>query len=255
MKISIVTATFNASATLDNLIQSIASTKNEVDVEFIIIDGGSKDNTVEIIKKYDNIVDKWITEPDKGIYDAWNKGVGLANGDWIMFLGADDELLPGALNSYLEFLSLKPGMSYDLVSSRVEMVDENGKTIRIKGWNWEWPKFLKEVTIAHPGALHSKLFFQNYGLFDINYKITGDYELLLRPKDKLKAGFFNQVTVKMSEGGASDSVRAMIEHKRAAIATGGYSKIMANANFFTVFLKFKVKKAFRKLGLNVYLKR
>jgi glycosyltransferase involved in cell wall biosynthesis len=254
MKFSIITATFNAESCLGTLIASVKAQKSE-NVEFIIVDGGSSDNTLKIIEANKEFIDCWKSEPDDGIYDAWNKGLDLATGDWIMFLGADDELMPEALSLYENFL-LIPGMSSnDIISSKVMMIDKNENNVRTKGWEWSWPSFLDEMTIAHPGALHSKYFFKKYGVFDTNYKITGDYELLLRPQKSLKAAFMNETTVRMAEGGTSDSIAAMYEHRNATVKTGGRSPLKSRLNLYFVMLKFVIKKAVRTVGLNVYLKK
>ena len=101
MYISIVIATYNAGKTLCNCLNSIVTQLTD-DVELVIIDGGSRDNTNSIIESYGSQIAYHISEPDKGIYDAWNKGVKKAKGDWIMFVGADDVLLPEAIQTYLE---------------------------------------------------------------------------------------------------------------------------------------------------------
>lgn len=253
--ISIIIATFNADKFLKNCLDSIIPQISK-NIELIIIDAGSKDGTVDIIKNYNEYITFWISEPDKGIYDAWNKGVLASSGDWIMFIGADDQLLPGALEKYAGFMSKLPSIDeVDYISSRMEMVDLSGRSIRVKGWAWEWPLFLKDMTVAHPGSLHSKRLFDQYGLFDISYKITGDYELLLRPREKLKAVFFDEITVLMQEGGASDSLKALLEHERAAVQTGGASATSARLNVYKISLKFRVKAILRKMGFNAYLKK
>jgi glycosyltransferase involved in cell wall biosynthesis len=255
MKISIIVATYNAASYLERLIDSIRI-QNVDNLEFIIIDAGSRDGTVELIEKHSEKISYWISESDSGIYDAWNKGVKASSGDWIMFLGADDQLLPGALEKYLAFMAKLPNIDkLDYISSRMKMIDLQGHFIRLKGWAWEWPLFLKDMTVAHPGSLHSKKLFDQYGIFDISYKITGDYELLLRPREKLKAAFFDDVTVLMQEGGASDSLKAIREHERAAVNTGGASAISARLNVCKINLKFRAKALLRKIGLNVYLKK
>jgi len=254
-KISIVTAVYNGEKTLENLIQSII-TQDDTNYEFILIDGNSSDGTKELILKYQDYISYWSSEPDRGIYDAWNKGITKATGDWIMFLGCDDILLPGALKAYHDFIAQSENVSaVDLISSRLEMMDLDGNVIRVAGWPWAWPKYLREVTIAHPGALHSAGFFKKYGLYDIKYKIVGDFELIIRAREKLQALFMNKITVRMSEGGASDSVKAILEHYKAATTTGGYSKNKGMINALIVISKLKIKRIARSLGLNLYLKR
>jgi glycosyltransferase involved in cell wall biosynthesis len=252
-KITIITAVYNGESTLEDLIQSVLS-QDDKNVEFIVIDGNSTDNTKELIEKYSPQISYWCSEPDLGIYDAWNKGISQATGDWIMFMGCDDLLKPNAIKNYTRFLSeLVDLEKVDLVSSRMEMIDQNGILIRTKGWPWEWPKFVREVTIAHPGALHSKRLFAKYGHFDIGYKIVGDFEFLLRPKAELIAKFMNEVTVTMREGGASDSVHAIFEHYHAATKTAGYPKFKAALNCVLVLAKYFTKKLARTAGVNLYL--
>lgn len=253
VKFSIITAVYNAESCLEQAIKSVIA--QEGDYEFIVIDGGSKDKTVEIIEKYSKYISYWVSEPDKGIYDAWNKGVLKANGEWILFLGADDTLLPGALHKYQVFIDNMSEPDTLYISSRIRMIDTKGNIIRIKGWPWEWPYFLREMTVAHPGSLHSRLLFEQYGLFNTQYKITGDYELLLRPKENLKTLFMDYITVNMSEGGASDSVGALKEHYKAATRTGGGKKAVIGANFVLILMKITVKKFLRKWNVNVYLKK
>jgi len=256
MKISIITAVYNAEKFLIDFFESIKS-HDVNDYELIIIDGGSKDSTVNIIKSYAEYVSYWISEPDKGIYDAWNKGVVKASGEWIMFLGADDKLVTGALKDYARFIKEKQITEDNClyISSRMQIIDSSGNNVRIKGWPWEWPFFLKEMTVAHPGSLHSRKLFKDFGLFDPTYRSSGDYELLLRPKDKLNAKFFDQLTVIMLEGGMSDSFLGIEEHRRAAVNSGGANPIMAYLNSVWVRFKFVSKKFTKSLGLNLYLKK
>jgi glycosyltransferase involved in cell wall biosynthesis len=249
--VSIITVVYNAEATLERTILSV-TTQNNSNFEYIIIDGGSTDKTLSIIKKYEDKISYWISEPDKGIYDAWNKGIKKASGDWIMFLGADDILLPGGLNRYFDYIRNDSSHNdLDYISSRVKMIDSNGNQIWINGWKWEWPKFLSKMTVAHPGSFHSRRLFERYGDYNINYRITGDYELLLRPRGALKAGFFNEITVAMTEGGTSDSINAIKEHCKAAIDTGGGNFVFVYLGGAYVLFKSKLNKLSRKFGINL----
>lgn len=252
--ISIVTATFNAELCLENLIKSIIPQKiNEV--EFIIIDGNSKDSTLEIIKKHESYIDYWISEPDKGIYDAWNKGIKAATGDWIMFIGADDELMPNALSTYISYLKLSPNSNeLDILTSKRKMIDQSGKEIRIVGDKWIWPQCLKGMMISHPGAMHSKRLFNTYGIYDISYRIAGDYELLLRPKAMIKADFIDEITIVVSEGGISDSFAAIKEHYRAVTQHQPDAKLSLFLIDSITTLKYFTKSFLRKFGLNIHLK-
>jgi glycosyltransferase involved in cell wall biosynthesis len=253
--LSIIIATYNAEKYLANCLNSIIIQKTEL-VELILIDGNSTDGTLHIIKKYEDFIDYWISEEDFGIYDAWNKGIRVAKGEWIMFLGADDQLIPDAIEHYFKIIDqFKNNINLVFISSRVKMIDCNNKLIRIKGWPITYPLFFKEMTVAHPGALHSKILFQKFGEFNTNYKIAGDYEFLLRPGTSIEALHIDKVSVIMREGGASDSVKAIKEHFKAVTSTGDYPIYLALISAIKTCLKFFFKKTFRRLGLNVYLRK
>ncbi|AFK05415.1 glycosyl transferase family 2 [Emticicia oligotrophica DSM 17448] len=253
-KVSIITATFNSDKTLEKSMLSVLS-QSYSNIEYIIIDGQSKDKTVDIIKKYESKINFWSSESDKGIYDAWNKGLNKASGDWILFLGSDDFLVDNCLNNYVAFLESNQVDNCLLVSSKLNLIDSNGNYLRTMGWPWKWDKFQKINMLAHPGALHSKKLFEKYGMFDINYNICGDYELLLRPGEKLNALFFNEITVLMTEGGASYNPKLFFEHRRACINTGNLNKLTANYYFLLQFVKTYIKNAFKKIGINLFLRK
>ncbi|MFD2936746.1 glycosyltransferase family 2 protein [Spirosoma flavum] len=252
-KISIITAVYNGGKYIEGLMKSIVD-QNYSNLELILIDGGSTDNSIEIIEQFNQHVFYWISEPDQGIYDAWNKGIDKATGDWIMFLGCDDILMPEALHKYGDYIN---GLSHevDYISSKMKMFDENMNFIRTKGWRWEWPRFLRDMTVAHPGSLHSRALFEKYGKFNIAYKIVGDYEFLLRPRNKLRTAYYDEITVIMREGGASDSWAAIREQYLASTQTGNYSLLHAAANMYYIGSKFYTKKYLRTLGINAYLKK
>lgn len=210
--ISIVIATYNASANLAKLLNSIISQKTD-NVELIIIDGKSSDNTLSIIKEYEQFINYWISEPDKGIYDAWNKGVKAATGTWIMFLGADDVLLPNALQAYLELISNNNNLNkYDYISAQNQYIDKNGTILKILGNGASWNQMKKNMSAAHVGSLHSKKnLFNQVGGYNLDYRICGDYELLLRKKENLKNYFLPAQIAQMQAGGVSFTLQAIVE--------------------------------------------
>lgn len=212
MLISIIIATYNAGKTLERCLNSIAPQKNKK-IELIIIDGGSTDNTFNIIHSHESIIDFHISEPDKGIYDAWNKGIQKATGEWIMFIGADDMLLPDALSQYLNIINNTPGIeNYDYICANNEFIGEDGKILKITGETPSWNKMKRYMAAAHVASLHNKKnLFDKVGLYNLEYKICADYELLLRKKDKLKFIFKPIHIAQMQVGGMSFSTKAIIE--------------------------------------------
>jgi glycosyltransferase involved in cell wall biosynthesis len=250
-KISVIVATYNAEEYIERCLNSINKESIEL-VEIIVVDGKSKDKTVDVLGSLD-FIDFWISEPDKGIYDAWNKGLKIARGEWIMFLGADDILMEGAIEKYLVFIEkLKEPVEY--ISSKMNIVDIHGGFIQRRGKPWQWPLFLKETMTAHPGSLHSRRLFEKYGDFNIDYKIVGDTELLLRAKGDLKYAFMDEVTVAMQAGGASDSLRAIRERYKATVKTGGAKPVNAFIYGLIISMKFLTKKALQKIGVYKTLK-
>lgn len=208
-KISIIIATFNAAETLSDCLNGIRVQKKH-DIELLIIDGGSSDSTGEIVSQNKDIVDFYISEPDKGLYHAWNKGISKARGEWILFLGADDFLLPSALDKYRSFLD-KNVFICEYISARAYYVDENDKLIKIIGEKWNWNTFKNRMTVSHVASLHKRSLFDEIGLFNLDFKICADYEFLMRKEDQLKALFIDEVVVKMKSGGVSLSKKAVRE--------------------------------------------
>ena len=156
MLISIIIATYNASKTLKTCLDSIVPQLCS-GTELIIVDGGSKDNTNDIIKSYGDKVSVHISEPDKGIYDAWNKGVALSHGEWVMFIGADDILLPNAVETYLNVIKNTANIdSYDYICAHNEYVDFEGKLLKIMGNEPRWSNMRRGMAAAHVASLHNK---------------------------------------------------------------------------------------------------
>ena len=213
MHISIVIATYNAGKTLGNCLNSIVPQLTD-DVELVIVDGGSKDNTNLIIESFGNKIAFHLSEPDKGIYDAWNKGVKNAKGEWIMFVGADDVLLPGAIQTYLEVIHNTPNISdYDYICAHNEYVDMNGKMLKLLGEEPKWGKMRRLMPAAHVASLHNKKnLFETIGLYDFErFHICADYELLLRKKQELKYLMLPAHIARMKVGGMSFSNKAIKE--------------------------------------------
>lgn len=245
--ISIITASYNSEKTISKTLESLLNQSSK-EFEFIIIDGNSKDNTVEIIKEYvplfrqKNINIFWKSEKDSGIYDAWNKGLNLANGEWISFLGSDDILLPNAIEIYNNIAKKKSSKQLDLIHSKVE-VTNNGKVIKVINGVWSWKIFKNHMNLAHVGALHNINYFKKYGVFDDSYKITGDYELLLRARDNLKCFYIDKITAQMGYGGISTTnvKKVFLETLKAKNETGKINTMICWFDYYVANFKYKMK--------------
>ncbi len=235
--VTVITAVFNGEEFLAGCLESVIS-QNYPNLEHVVLDGGSTDGTVEILRRYEDHIALWISEPDAGVYDAWNKGLGLARGEWISFLGADDEYLPGAISAYMNLAKTNPSIDY--ISSPIKSLHSDGLS-RTLGGPWMWPRFSQMMCSIHVGSMHRSRLFDQYGRFDTSYQISGDYELLLRPRANLRSAFLPIVTVCMRAGGISDSIAALREAYRAKVQTGGRRKATALVELYTAIIKYRVK--------------
>lgn len=248
IKISIVIATWNAARTLNNCIDSIVSQLSDR-VEIIVIDGGSNDETNQIIESYGDKISYKVSEPDRGIYDAWNKGIKVAKGEWIAFIGADDVLLQNAIKTYLNIIdSTQDIESYDYICAFNEHVDNNGKILKIIGGNPIWSFYRYGMNAAHVASLHNKHnLFETIGEYDLQFKICADYDLLLRKRDKLKSIFIPVHIARMKIGGMSFSVKAIKEtfvvrrkNKSLPIIINYFVFILNLITFYTFIIRKKM---------------
>jgi glycosyltransferase involved in cell wall biosynthesis len=207
--VTIITATFNASDYLPRTIESIRGLTYE-NIEWIIVDGGSKDGTVELIRQNQDIVDYWISEPDGGIYDAWNTGISIASGDWVAFVGAGDSYNPDAIDVYMRAISAS-SVKLEFASSRVQFVDNSGLVLRVWGAPFKWKTFKKYMTVAHVGALHHRSLFKKHGVFNTSYSSASDYEFLMRCGADLRTIYLDVVTANMLVGGISNNYKSIYE--------------------------------------------
>jgi len=236
-RVTVITAVYNAAPTLKFCLESVMA-QDYPDIEHILMDGASTDGSIEILKQYDEHI-LWKSEPDKGIYDAWNKALALATGEWIAFLGADDMLLPGAIRSYMNEANLKPDSEY--ICSQVRLLYPSGAT-KVIGQPWSWPDFQHHMTTAHVASFHRRSLFQRYGVYDASYKIVGDYELLLRPGPLLKTHYMPIITAEMRTGGASDSFSSLHEAERAKVMAGGRNRVLARLDLFLATIKLSIRR-------------
>jgi len=204
MKISIITVVYNNKNYLEDAINSVLN-QSYSNIEYIVIDGGSTDGTVDIIKKYDNNISTWVSEPDRGIYDAMNKGILLATGDVIGMLNSDDQLYDTiAIEKIVLTFKNNP---VDCCYGNLVFVNNEDKIIR--RWHsrpFEYGLFSKSWSPAHPTFYCKRELYEKYGLYKTNYKIAADVELMLRFLEVIKAKsvFIDEYIVKMQVGGVSN---------------------------------------------------
>lgn len=205
MKISIITATLNSSKTIEDCIASI-NKQSYKNIEHIIIDGSSKDNTLKIINSIPNRIYKIISEPDKGIYDAMNKGIRLATGDVIGILNSDDFFTSdNVIENIITAFKTKDvdGVYGDICFVKPENLN---KVVRYYSAKWFNPSLFRFGFMPpHPSFYVRSQYYKEFGLYKTDYKIAADYELLIRylKAHQLKTRYLNFCVVTMRTGGDS----------------------------------------------------
>lgn len=206
MKISIVTTTYNSVATIRNTVESVAAQVFDGEVEYIVVDGGSTDGTLEVLAHYADVVKVLVSEPDKGLYDAMNKGIRLATGDVVGILNSDDfytsdDVLAAIAGEFEE-------KNVDAVYGDIHFVDPDnlGKCVRFYSSAVFSPARLRFGFMpAHPSFYVKRACYERYGLYDLDYRIASDYDLMVRffYKHKITYSYIKKDMVTMRTGGLS----------------------------------------------------
>jgi len=179
-KISILMATWNCSPLLATFFRSLEE-QSQGDWELLILDNCSSDGLPQLVRQYqaahpDQLI-RFSSQTDVGIYDAWNRGVPLARGTYLCFIGADDAFVSS--HSLQQLLDLTIS-SAELITCRNSYYSLDGRFLRNWGFPWHWRRMRESMNIAHPGMLVRRDLFDRFGLFDPTFKICGDYEWFLR---------------------------------------------------------------------------
>lgn len=243
MKISIITVTYNSILTIRSTIESVKNQIFNGEIEYIIIDGGSTDGTQDVIAEYENIVTTFISEKDRGIYDAMNKGIALATGDIVGILNSDDFYTD---TDVLEVIASEfEQKQVDAVFGDIHFVNPKdlSKCVRYYSSSIFSPRSLRfGIMPAHPSFYVKRGYYKKYGTYDLNYCIASDYDLMVRffYKYKITYSYIKKDMVTMRTGGLSTKSvknRMLItkENVRACKKYGLYT------NLFIISLKYFYK--------------
>ncbi len=207
MKISLITVCYNAASTLGDTINSVLSQDYD-NLEYIVIDGGSTDGTKSLLETHKNRITKWISEPDKGIYDAMNKGLKLVTGDIVGMINADDFYVDNSILS--KVAAAFADKEVDAIFGDLVFVDPQNISKVVRKYSssgWRPEKFAKGFMPAHPTFFTRKKFYDQFGLFKTDYRIAADYELLIRflYVQRLRYKYLPLTMVKMRKGGVSSN--------------------------------------------------
>jgi glycosyltransferase involved in cell wall biosynthesis len=226
-------------------------------VEYIIIDGGSTDGTLDIIKKYEDYIDYWVSEPDEGIYDAMNKGIDLTTGQWINFMNAGDKFFNDNTIFFIYQNVKSLNSNYDIVYGKVGIMNEKGEIDMIYGLNEKdsLKKLKKYMSIPHQSTFYKLGFFKKFGKYDNNFKLAADYEILLRNYRNFQMKFLDSILSLMLSNGISqrqfarvfkEFTRAKLKNKDKIELTSVeiyfYYLIMIIKRIIKIFLKLLIKR-------------
>jgi len=244
--ISVITVVLNGEKSIERTIQSVIGQKFN-DIEYIIIDGGSKDGTVDIIKKYRNHIDYWISEKDDGISDAFNKGLKAANGEIIGIINSDDWYEDD---------------TFDYIAGVFKTVSPDVIVGKMRYWDNEQPVYIfdarpenlyKEMTVNHQASFIKRSVYEKSGLFDRQYRYAMDYELMLRFKiDGSKFYVSDRIIANMRYKGVSDRYwrRAYLESRQIK-ETLTKKKFGPMLYYYFQIIRTYVSKAMDVIGLSV----
>lgn len=212
-KLSIIIATYNSATVVSSCLESIAA-QAFTDFEIVLVDGASKDNTLDIVRSFDFPNMKLISEPDNGVYSAWNKGLQNAKGEWITFIGSDDIYAsPDALKNLIAFSEQYSESPF--VYGKLATVDQGGSIIGLSGSTWRIHNgvlqnfIFAQFSFPIMTAFYRREFIGNQK-FDEKYKIIGDMDLVLRCLNQWKGNkpvFYDEILLLMGLGGLSTNPR------------------------------------------------
>lgn len=239
--VSVITVTLNAVRTIDRTIDSVRAQTHRA-VEYIVIDGGSTDGTVDILVKRARDIDYWLSEPDRGISDAFNKGIVLAIGEYVAILNSDDWMEPDHLEIAIDVLE---NTRADFVFGNLMLHATDGKASHLLLGEPNYERQLRHTmpTINHPSLVCRRAMYRTYGLFDVALSTAMDYEWLLRSHQAgAKGVYVPRLLVHMAmEGRSNADVTAGLAEVRRVSSCYGYPSLLAWLRFALRWSKTRVR--------------
>ena len=252
MKLSIITATYNSEKTVRDTIESVLS-QTYLDYEYFVVDGGSKDSTLDILREYEpkfNGRMHWKSERDKGIYDAMNKGFQKATGDVLMLINSDDLFArPDALELVVKEFERHPEV--DGVYANLYYVSQNNIDNIVRVWKTGEQKPMNRGWLpAHPTFYVKRECYEKYGYFNLNYPLAADFELMLRFVEghNIKLAYLPEYLVKMRLGGATSKNIQNIYRQDVETIRAFKENNLPGGSIMYLFWRYlpKIKQFFRK---------
>jgi glycosyltransferase involved in cell wall biosynthesis len=242
-KFSIITVTYNAEKVLEDTIQSVIF-QTYRNVEYIIVDGASKDHTLEIVNKYHNRINKVISEPDKGLYDAMNKGIQLATGDYLCFLNAGDKFHDSETLQKVVH-TLKDQELPDVIYGETAIVDEEGHFLHMRRLSapahLNWKSFKQGMLVCHQAFFANRKLAINH-LYDLQYRFSADFDWCIRIMKKAKCLHNTRLTLidYLNEGMTTKNHKASLKERFCIMAKHyGLISTILHHGWFVIRLFYK----------------
>lgn len=247
--VSVITVVFNGKEHLEQTIKSVINQSYD-NVEYILIDGGSTDGTLDIIRKYEHAIDYWVSEPDSGISDAFNKGVVASTGQWLNFMNCGDRF---ASADTIQDFADKIDEKADVIFGKANVIDSKGKILLTSGRAFDRKKFARRMMIPHQSTFHNRHYFEQYGLFDKRLKIVMDYELLRR-KNTLVGVFIDKVLSDVLVGGVNETedylrLKEVRMVKRKNCSNSNIGAFIIEFDYWYALARAFVKRVLKCIGL------
>lgn len=246
--ISVITVCFNARRTIEQTFQSLIN-QNYGNIEYIVVDGGSTDGTLEIIKKYKNLIKLYVSERDDGIYQAMNKGIRMANGEVIGIINADDFYAPNALTHVMRIYQANKNL--DVIIGDCSTVNSSGNIIRDDKPLIDFQRGI--VSVLHPSTFVSRRCYSSYGCFNESYRYAGDYELFCRLAYRGASFFYINTTLAYFRTGGFGSRVGILKEKENIVITYRYwglnSALRVSLKMVNLYLRRKIGGFLRQIGL------
>ena len=242
-KFSIITVTYNAEKVLEDTIQSVIF-QTYRNVEYIIVDGASKDHTLDIVNKYHNRINKVISEPDKGLYDAMNKGIQLATGDYLCFLNAGDKFHDSETLQKVVH-TLKGQELPDVIYGETAIVDEEGHFLHMRRLSTpahlNWKSFKQGMLVCHQAFFANRELAINH-LYDLQYRFSADFDWCIRIMKKAKCLHNTRLTLidYLNEGMTTKNHKASLKERFCIMAKHyGLISTILHHGWFVIRLFYK----------------
>lgn len=251
MKLSVITICYNSEKTVERTIKSVLG-QTYKDFEYIIVDGGSKDSTLDIVRKYEPLFEgrmKWKSEPDKGIYDAMNKGIQRSTGDIIGIVNSDDWLEPTAMEHIVNLANKVENYKDCLFCGSMKFHYTNGSSQEMLADKNKFEKGVVNYSFNH-GAYHPAIYvgsnvYNEVGLFDIRFRYAADIDFIARShKEGKKFYFTNAIVTNMADGGISNafSLKNVIADKKLSFKKRDISGVKARLLLCYFCVKLLIKR-------------